>query len=396
MERSAVAPPRKRALSTIFLTILLDLIGFGMILPLLPFYAQRFGARDVEIGLLFAAYSLAQLVFAPILGRASDRLGRRPLLLASIAGSVVAYSLFALAESFGVLLFARALAGVAAANYGIAQAYVADVTTEEDRSRGMGLVGAAFGLGFIVGPALGGLLAHFGERAVPLGAAALAVVNLLLALAWLPESLSTELAGRSRERPWLDLEAVRGLARNLPLLGLLLLFFTVMLCFSMMEATLALFCQDRFGFGTIETSWLFVYVGVLLVAVQGGLIGRLTRRFGERRLVLAGILLMAVGLLLLPQMPAVWLFGGALALLAVGSGIHNPAISGLLSRVTDAGAQGSIIGLSRSCGALARTLGPPAGTALFAGVGTAWPFWAAGGLMALSLLFAAGVLRRLP
>ena len=402
-------PPHRRALLTVFLTILLDLIGFGMILPLLPFYAQEFRATPFEIGLLFSSYSLTQLVFAPLLGRLSDRIGRRPVLLASISGSAVSYLLFAFAPTYGVLLLARSLSGVAAANYAIAQAYMADVSAPAERSKAMGLVGAAFGLGFVLGPALGGILANVGTRAgltlghrlVPLTAAILSGINLLIAAFGLPESLSPELRGGAAQTGhWLGLSDLRHVWRDAALRGLMLLFFLVMFCFSMMETTLALFCQARFGFGVRETSWLFVYVGILLVVVQGGLLGRLVRRFGERFLILSGIVLMALGLALLPLTPAaippvwpkLWLLLLSLLLLAVGQGIHNPSSLGLLSRLTDERSQGGTIGLSRSFGALARTLGPAAGTWIFGAAGAGWPFWAAGGLMVLALAVAVNVL----
>jgi MFS family permease len=373
--------PRRRALTTIFFTILLDLVGFGMILPLLPFYAQQFGASHLAVGVLFASYSLAQLLFAPPLGRLSDGLGRRPVLLGSIAASVAAYGVFAGAGSYALLLLARSLSGAAAANYGIAQAYMADVSSAEGRSKAMGLVGAAFGLGFIVGPALGGALTPLGYRA----------------FFWLPESLPRELRGRARG-DWFAAAGLRSVLASAPLRGLMLLFFLVMFCFSMMETTLALYCQARFGFGAGRTAWLFVYVGVLLVVVQGGLIGRLVKRYGERRLIVGGIALMALGLGLLPLPPggrpllAVLL--AALALLAVGNGVHNPSTMALLSRLARQDAQGGTIGLSRSAGALARILGPLAGTWVLGSAGLAWPFWTAGGLMLVALLIARDVVAR--
>ena len=342
------------------MTVLLDLIGFGMILPLLPFYAQELRATPAQIGWLFASYSLAQLVFAPLLGRLSDRVGRRPVLLASISVGILAYLLFASSRSYLVLLLARSLAGLGAANYGIAQAYVADITPPRDRSRAMGMVvGAAFGLGFILGPALGGLIAHAGgHRAVPLTAAALGAFNLVLAALWLRESLPPEVRGRSTGESWLDPRGIAAVWRNAPVRGLMLLFFLVTFCFSMMETTLALFCQARFGFGVAETAWLFVFIGVILVGVQGGAVGPLVRRFGERRLISAGILVMAAGMLLLPAALFWWLLFPGLALLAVGAGVHNPSSLGLLSLLTDEGTQGGTSGVYRSFGALARTLGP--------------------------------------
>jgi len=387
-------PVGRRARLTVFLTILLDLVGFGMILPLLPFYAERFSATPVQIGLLFTSYSLTQLVFAPLLGRLSDRVGRRPVLLFSITGSVVAYVLFAAAPNYAVLLLARSLSGLAAANYAIAQAYMADVSAPEERSKAMGLVGAAFGLGFVLGPALGGILAHAGDpRIVPLAAAMLSGANLLVAFFGLPESLSPELRGRATRGSWLGWSDLAIVWRDSPLRGLMLLFFLVMFCFSMMEATLALFCQQRFGFGVRQTSWLFVFVGVILVIVQGGLLGRLVKRYGERSLILSGIVLMALGLVILP-LSQLWLLLVSLGLLAVGQGVHNPSSLGLLSRLTDESSQGSTIGLSRSFGALARALGPAAGTFLFGAAGAAWPFWTAGGLMVVALFIALGVLRQ--
>jgi DHA1 family tetracycline resistance protein-like MFS transporter len=410
------AAPRRRVLLTVFFTILLDLIGFGMILPLLTFYAQEFHATPLQIGLLFSSYSLTQLLFAPLLGRLSDRVGRRPVLLGSIAGSALSYALFAAAPSYAVLLLARSLSGVAAANYAIAQAYMADVSSPAERSKAMGLVGAAFGLGFVLGPALSGILAQLattsdtlarlGPRLVPVAAASLSAINLLMALASLPESLSPELRrdAAARKGSWLGVTELREVWRDSPLRGLMVLFFLVMFCFSMMETTLALFCQARFGFGHRETSWLFVFVGVVLVIVQGGLLGRLVRRFGERRLILSGIVLMAFGLALLPLTPAaippvwtrLWLVFLSLFLLAVGNGVHNPSTTGLLSRLAGQESQGSTIGLSRSFGALARILGPSAGTWIFGFAGAGWPFWTAGGLMLVALAVAVNVLREVP
>jgi len=396
---TAQALPRRRVLFTIFLTVLLDLIGFGMILPLLTFYGQRYGATAWQIGLLFAAYSLAQLFFAPPLGRLSDRIGRRPVLVTSIAGSVFAYLLFAFAPSFWVLVLARALSGIAASNYSIAQAYLADVSTPENRSKAMGLIGAAFGLGFVLGPAFGGTLAHFGgDRAVALAAAGLALVNFLFALIWLPESLPAELRSRTGKNPWFDVRGFAQLAGNTPLFGLLVLFFLITFSFSLMETTLGFYFQQRFGWGSGQTSYFFVYIGVVLVIVQGGLIGRLVKRFGERRLILAGMVLMALGLFFLPTAPTVLLLCVTGALLAIGNGINNPTTLGLLSRLTDESAQGGTIGVSRSFSALARFLGGLSGPFLF-GLSSPrsgpWPFWAAGGLLTASLFYARNVLRRI-
>ena len=401
MSRPAPAPSdrprlRRRARTAIFVTALLDLLGFGMILPILPFYAQEYGASDFQVGVLFASYSAAQLVFSPLLGRLSDRVGRRPVLLAAIAGGLLAHLAFAAAGSFLVLVAARTAAGVAAGNMGLAQAYMADVTEPGERSKAMGLIGAAFGLGFVLGPAFGGMLALVDRVAVPLGAAALAAVNLAMAALWLPESLDLAVRQRGRGGRWLDPRALGRLAADRPLLGLLVLTFLLTFSISLMEATLALFVQRRFGFGDWETSGLFVLVGVVMVVVQGGLVGLAVRRWGERRLIPISIVTMAAGLLLLGSAGAVAAVAVALAVLAVGAGLNNPTTLGLLSQLTGEESQGGVLGLSRSFGALARVVGPLAGTWLFATAGPPWPFWTAGAVTALSLALALAVVRRAP
>jgi multidrug resistance protein len=376
---------RRRGRLTVFLTVLLDLLGFGMILPILPFYGQDYGASDLEIGVLFAAYSLAQLLFSPLLGKLSDRWGRRPVLLATIAVAAAAHVAFAFAGSFAVLVAARFVSGIATANLAVAQAYMADVTPRAERSKAMGMIGAAFGLGFVLGPAFGGGLAVLGRTAVPLGAAALALVNLAMAAAFLPESLSLAVREGRRSERWLDLSHAGDVLRNGPLSGLMLLILLVTGSFAMMEATLALFAQQRFGWGDAEMSATFVWIGVLGVIVQGGLIGPLVRRFGEDRLIPAGIAFLAAGLLLLPLAGGPLLFAATAGLLSVGMGLNSPATMGLLSRLADETRQGSILGLSRSFGSLARVLGPIAGTWLFQRHGPEVPFHSSGALMLVAL-----------
>jgi len=393
---AAPTPSSRRALIPVFVTVLLDLIGFGMIIPLMPFYAQKYQASPAQVGWLFASFSLTQLLFAPLLGRLSDRLGRRPVLLVTIAGSIGAYLLFAYSPTFTWLLVARALAGMAAANYGIAQAYVADITPPAERSKAMGMVvGAAFGLGFILGPALGGVLsAHVGTRSVPLTGALLAVINLAAAFVWLKESLPQEIRGKVKGA-WFEPQSLVRTWQDPPVRGLMLLAFLVTFCFSMMETTLALYCQERFGFGMAKTAYLFVFIGVLLVLVQGGLVGPLVKRFGERRLILDSILLMTAGLIILPFSGNPWLILPGLTLLAFGSGLHNPSSLGLLSLLTDRSEQGGTSGIYRSYGALARTLGPLAGPWLFQAVSIRSPFWVAGGFMLLAFVLGWSLLRRL-
>lgn len=387
---------RRAPLLVVFFTVLLDLLGFGMVLPLLPFYAQDFGASPLGVTMLFASFSLAQFVFAPVWGRLSDRVGRRPVLLGSIAGAVLAYALFAFARSFTVLLVARTASGVAAANYSIAQAYVADVTPPEERARGMGMLGAAFGLGFVLGPVLGGLAGKLGYAAVPGVAGLLALANLVLAFALVPESLSAERRAAMAPGRWADPNDLRRAARNRPVAALMLLFFLVILSFASMESTLGLFVEERYGFGFFETAWLFAFLGVVMVVIQGGLLGRLAKRFGERRLMLAGIACMVVGLAVLPVGRMVALLALATGLLAVGMGLQNPSTLSLISRLTDDHRQGGTLGVTRSLGALARGVGPLWSGWAFGALGPAWPFWSAAALMAVALGVGVLVARNLP
>lgn len=385
-----MSPATRSTRGILFLTVFLDVAGFGMILPLLPFYAQRYGADAFQVGALFATYSLAQALFAPLLGRLSDRLGRRPVLLGALVASAASLLLFASARSFLVLFIARTASGMAAANISITQAYVADTTPPLERARGLGLLGAAMGLGFVLGPGLGGLLALLGQVAVPLGAAALALVNLILVATSLPESLPPE-ARHGGRGSWFPLVGLFHVER--PVAAMLGVFFVVIFAFSIMEATLALYCEERFGFGVLETSLLLVMIGVVLAGVQGIFIGRLVTRFGEQALVVTGILIMAVGLLALPLAPVVSLLAGTCALLAIGAGIHQPSLLGLLSRMSRESSQGETLGLSRSMQALARTVGPLWGGWAFKSLGPEWPFWTGGGVMALALLAAIYLLR---
>jgi MFS family permease len=373
------------------ITVFLDLVGFGMILPLLPFYAASFGASPFEIGLLFASYSLAQFACSPLWGQLSDRVGRRTPLLASILLSSAAYVLLASAQTLLVVFVARILAGVAAANYTIAQAFVTDVTAPEDRATAMGWLGAAFGLGFVVGPALGAGLSQFGPAAVPVGAAALAAGNFALVWRSVPETKA--LRGDGEDAIGVPkLRAVLRSSRRLT--SLLVLYGTVIFGFSAMEATLALFCERRLGFGIRETSLLFVYVGLLMVLVQAGLIRRLVARFGEGRLLVAGLASMTSGMLFLPGVHSLASLLPAAALLAIGSALYTPSAFSLMSRLAPSRSQGGVLGLARSLGALARVGGPIWGGWAFHRLGLASPFLSAGLLLALGVAVALSMSRR--
>lgn len=377
----------------IFLTVFIDLIGFGIIIPLMPFYAETFGASALTVGLLSTSFSFMQFVFAPFWGRLSDRIGRRPVILMGLFGSFASYMLFGLASSLTVLFIARIFAGIAGANIATAQAYMADVTTPENRAKGMGLVGAAFGLGFIFGPAIGGFLSRYGYQAPSFFAAALSLANFSAAWFVLPESHPSI----GRARPGLTrFQAIRAAATRPGVPQLLLIFFIVTAAFSAFEATFALFSERRFGFGPTTIGYIFAFVGVVLSIVQGGLVGRVVKRFGERRLVPPAILTLAVGLALIPASYGLPMLLLATALLAVGMGFNNPAIQALISKLSHADEQGSVLGVSQSMGSLARILGPAWGGYVYDHFGTVTPYVAAAGLMMVAFAISLVGVARIP
>ena len=330
----------KRGLPVVYLTVFIDLVGFGLILPQLPYYAERFGATGVWVGAILTAYSAAQLVGASLLGRLSDRVGRRPVLLLSLAGSAASFLLSGLADSLWLLLLARALAGLFGGSIAAAQAYIADVTTPGERARYMGLLGAAIGLGFVFGPAIGSFLARFGFGAAAFAAALLAAANLLFAFFRLPETRGAEERRHSHAR--LDWSNLTDALRHPSIGRLLAATFFSTLAFVAMEATFALLGEVRFGLDAGHLGFVFAYVGVVMVIVQGALIGRLVPRFGERTLATAGALLMAASLAALPLAPSLAAALGVLAGLAVGQGLTTPMLSTLLSRAADADEQGEL------------------------------------------------------
>jgi DHA1 family tetracycline resistance protein-like MFS transporter len=382
---------RLSPLLAIFLTVFVDLVGFGVIVPLLPFYAEHFHASPLTVTLLMAIYSLMQFFSAPLWGRLSDRIGRKPVLMASILGIALSYVWLGFAATLWQLFAARALAGVMAGNIAAAQAYIADVTPPEKRAHGMGLIGAAFGLGFIFGPAIGGLLgggdpAHPDFLAPALTAAGLSLLAFLFAAAGLKESLDPALRARQSERRPLSRISIIAAALGDPHLRLLvILLFLVTFVFAGMESTFALWSERVFGWGPRQNGYVFAYTGIVAAAIQGGLIRRLAKQFGEPSLIAQGAIALALGLFAIPFVHSLLPLLAAMLLLAYGAGVSNPSLSSLVSLQAKAEERGATLGVSQSASSLARILGPAFAGLAFDTVGRSGPF-VAGGIVMLAAL----------
>ena len=365
----------------LFLIVFIDLIGFGIIIPLLPFYGEFYQASPEMVGLLMATYSFTQFLAAPFWGRLSDRIGRRPVLLVSLAGASAAYVWLGLAESLWTLFAARAVGGAMAGNISAAFAYVADITTRENRAKGMGMIGAAFGLGFIAGPAIGGILAgsdpvNADFRTPAFAAAALSVTALIMAIATLKESLSAEIRQRLAQQPPKKRLAMFREALDRPVIGLLLLLtFLATFVFAGLESTFAMWSRRQFGWGPQQNGYLFAFIGLLSALIQGGLIGRLARRFGEARLVVQGAVALAIGIALIPFSTNVVVLVLAMSLAGYGFSIISPSLNSLISLQSSEDEQGGIMGVTRSASTMARFIGPAWAGLLFGGLGRDWPYF---------------------
>ena len=361
---------KKPSLLVIFLTVFIDLIGFGIVLPLLPRYADQFGAPGWGIGLIISSYSIMQFVFAPWWGKLSDRIGRRPVILVSTAGSSVSYMLFAVASGWEgpaglwMLLISRSFAGICGANLSVASAYIADMTSRENRSKGMGLIGMAFGFGFILGPAIGALSAKFFGLAGPgWVAAAICGSNFQLACFILVESrqpASEAAPDRPKLEQWLH-------TLRQPRLGFLIgVFFLATFCFACFESTLPLLLDRTFEYDETQLGYLFAYCGFIAALVQGGLVGRLVKALGEPWLICLSLIGVAFGLALMPFMNSLGMMLLALGLFAVFSGINRAPTMGMISLNAPENEQGTTLGIAQSAGTLARILGPLFAATLYA------------------------------
>ena len=347
---------QRSPLFVLYLTVFIDLMGFGIVIPILPLYAQDFQASPLAIGWLTGIYSGMQIIFTPILGRLSDRFGRRPVLLISIAGTAVGFALMGMAQSLTLLFIARILAGITGGNISIPQAYIADVTAPEKRSHAMGMIGAAFGLGFTFGPLIGGVMSQISYGAPFFFAAALSVVNAVLIYVLLPESLSRE--HRAKPHDEASTAEVFRHGRGAMFVLVVATYFFLIAGFAIMTTLFALFTARRFGYDAHANGYLFGFVGLISVIVQGGLIGRLVKRFGEVALTRVGMILTTVSLGLLPFSNNLTVLLLVSAGLSAGSGIASPPLSGLASQMIERSWQGRALGVMQSAGSTARLIGP--------------------------------------
>lgn len=393
---------KDKRLGIIFLTVFIDLVGFGIIIPLNPYLAEAFGASPLQVGLLMSVYSLMQFLAAPVWGQLSDRHGRRPIILISLLGAALAHAGFAMSTSLAGLMIMRGLAGLFGGNISTAMAYIADITTEQNRSKGMGLVGAAFGLGFMCGPVIGGVFADsgrffgqgppFNESFPALIAALICLVNFLAALRYLPESLTVKSTVKRGSR---FVRIQRSLTTPV-LRGVMSLVFFNTLAMALIEAPLFLYVQNQFSWNIRQASFGFAYIGLIMVFTQGYLIRKWMPKFGERKMLALGLGLSGLGFGLTGISDAVGMMAVSVTFLALGNGMVNPSLHGSVSLLSGKDVQGNNLGVSQSLSSVARILGPPIGGALYQRLGPYSPFTGAAVIGFVALLWVLGFGRKLP
>jgi len=365
----------KKMLFSVILVVFIDLLGFSLILPLLPYYAKTFGANGFVTGVLVSSYAAMQLLGAPVLGRLSDRFGRRPVLLLSIFGTFIGFLLLGFATTLWMLFASRLIDGITGGNISVAQAYISDVTDPKDRAKSLGLIGAAFGLGFIIGPVTGGVLSQWGYALPAFAAAGLAFINLLLVFFWLPESLTPERrAAMPVKQPSISMSAL-WIALKRPFTGSILITrFFFGLAFALFQTIFAIYALERFNLTAIQTGYVLTYVGVLSVITQGFLIGRITQRYREDLLIMVSVVVMAFGLLGWAFAPTVLFLLVIMAPTAVAGGLLNTVLTSTLTKAVTSDEVGGIIGFSTSIESLTRVIAPTLGGFLLVSFGT----WAPG------------------
>lgn len=366
---------KKASLTIIFVTIFIDLMGFGILIPILPTFASKsLGISDFGIGAVVAVFSLMQFFFNPLLGNLSDRLGRRPIILITQLMTAASYIMFSFSDSFMILFLSRMLAGLGGSNIGVAQAYIADITTKEERSKGMGMIGAAFGLGFVFGPIIGALLSKYGYHVAGFASAAFSFTAFVFALFMLPESNSRKEGSAKHRLKIFDAAYTKKILTH-PEIGLLIiLFFIIIFSMANIYGTFAILGYKVYHFSDQQNGMLFGIVGIVSAIIQGGLMRYLSNKFSDRSLILTGTVLMALGLGFIPYGINFMGVSIVISVLAIGTGILQPTIPGMISKVSPEDEQGSILGINQSFSALARVVGPLWGGFSYDFIGYQFPF----------------------
>lgn len=397
------ATSNKSQLAIIFFTVFLYLVGFGVVIPIIPILSRDFGASSLQTGLLLSVYSLMQFLFSPFWGRLSDRMGRRPILLFCLFGEGLAYIIFALARTLEWLFIARFLAGFFGASLSTASAYISDITPRHERSKGMALIGAAFGLGFVFGPALGGALAVWGHHISPephfdtsfsgYWVAALCFANFLFGMKYLTESLNEKSESAEKKK---RLSVMWQYLSSKTVGPLMLVFLLSSLAMSSMEATLILFMGEKFNWDVKQVSFGFAYIGVIIVFTQGFLVRRLLPKWGERKVLRLGLAFFTIGLTGIALVNSIPLMAVMMTFLSLGNGLSNPSILGSISLLTDAKEQGATMGVTQSMASLGRIVGPALGGALYGYIAITAPFLASGTLAFVGLAIVLMIYKFIP
>lgn len=387
---------KKASLGIIFFTVFIDLLGFGILIPILPLFAsQNLKITDFEIGVVIAAFSFVQFLFNPVLGKLSDKIGRRPLIVTTLFITSISYLIFTFAQSFWILLISRILAGFGGSNIGVAQAYIADVTTKEERAKGMGLIGAAFGLGFLFGPMIGGILSHYGYEYAGYGSAGFSFLAAMFSLIFLPESKKKEYSIKMDKIKIFDYKfAVETF--KVPFTGMLIfMFFLIVFSMANIYGTFPIIGSKYYGFSNKEITYLYVIMGLIGAVIQGGLMKYLTEKVRDKNLVIFGMVVLSLGLGLIPFGFNFYGVLISISLLSVGSGILQPVIISMISKYSPEHNQGATLGLSQSLSALGRVLGPLWGGFAYDFIGFRSPFLTGAIISFLALIISFNMLQKL-
>ena len=366
---------QKSALPLIFLTVFIDLLGFGILIPILPAFAERvLHIDETAIGIIIASYSFVQFLFNPILGRISDKHGRKPVIVVCLFINAIGYVIFAFTSSFAVLLLSRIVGGVGGSSVSVAQAYIADVTTKETRSKGMGVIGAAFGLGFVFGPLMGGLLSSYGYTVTGLGSASFSLLAFIVTIILLPESNQNKQVDAVISKKLINFEAYKKVFSNPALAILISLFFVLTFSFANIYGTFALLGIQVYGFTDLQNGYILGILGLTSAAVQGGLIGHLDKLLGKKKILIIGSFFMMVGLAIMPYAGNFLKLAIDCVALSIGTGIFQPTVLSLISQNASDEEQGLTFGVNQSMSAIGRVLGPLWGGFAFEFLGYPFPF----------------------